>query len=125
MTIRPMLDPRYTGEHYPWQSVSADRIAEAVKLCETFELEVNENDNNRRGRHEWWGGASYLGYRVEATGQHYLHPMFMKAEELEDFDTLSGFDYIKEGSLLYKLLNVTDAPPGMTPRQLLDLIRAD
>lgn len=111
------LDP-HTDEHYPWILVSKEKFEEILDLhVRVFEMSISESTEEKRGRHNWWG----VGYRVEATGEYYVHPMNMSAEDLVDFDPLPGYEYLKEGSILHKILKVTDAP-DMTPRQILDLV---
>lgn len=88
-----------TDPHYPWQPVTLARLETARDIMDKIGSAVTYSGKESRGRLVWWAGGACMGYQLVESGQHYLHPMFMDAHELDDFETISGFEYLKEDSI--------------------------
>ncbi len=92
-----------TDPHSPWQPVTLARLEAARDIMDKIGGAVTYSGKETRGRLNWWAGGVCMGYLEVATDQYYLHPMFMDAHELDSFETISGFEHLKEDSIFNQM----------------------
>lgn len=76
-----MIDWHNLFEHYPYFLVSRERIIAAQEMAQEIGLDTGSSVDERRAQIRYWVGGAALGYEVLVTGEAFIHPMYLEADE--------------------------------------------